>query len=477
MLKSIAVVLLGAGFWFVFPTFAFCANGEPSVCIGRLLNRRTWEHLGIASSLGRSVAIYQAQETLIRETPDFRKLNGLYQLALNYEDPSLTHRLRHTETVADIARVLARGLGLSEASQALVSVLGLGHDIGHPIFSHEGQYAIGERLKPFGFSWSHDTAGLRALNGWSDLPNYLFAAETVEGLAKHGWKYDPALPISRTNHSRLELPPAVLNRSDLAELHLGEWNHLEGQIAMLADKIAYNTSDVVDGLRIGKIELVALQQNFPFAYGVYREVLTEIAEQTRVSHAPPASLEKTIAVIESNPMLQDYVFRMMEPRLRAAYINDVLATTLENIERAVQKSGLSSAAAVRTQESLLVAFSPELMAEIHSFGKYCMASVFPQTAPGLTTLVHATIDLLLSGQVSMRGLYGQRLMLASTEADRLFVVAEYLTREMTDMDALNAVREHLPATFQTSFPGYDSVRAPSASMEEFEVSVKCLLAL
>jgi dGTPase len=66
--------------------------------------------------------------------------------------------------------------------------------------------------------------------------------ELLEGLAKHNG------PIFEPNWALAELDAAF-------PLDLGQWCSLEGQVAALADDIAYDNHDIDDGLRAGFLDL------------------------------------------------------------------------------------------------------------------------------------------------------------------------------------------------------------------------------
>src|SRR5204863_398100 len=79
------------------------------------------------------------------------------QVFVNSEGDYYRTRLTHTIEVAQIARTIARTLGLNED---LTEALALVHDIGHGPFGHAGETALAECMREHG-GFEHNLHGLR----------------------------------------------------------------------------------------------------------------------------------------------------------------------------------------------------------------------------------------------------------------------------------------------------------------------------
>lgn len=82
---------------------------------------------------------YQRDRDKILHSKSFRRLSHKTQVFLAAEGDHFRTRLTHTLEVAQIARTIARALGLNED---LTEAISLGHDLGHTPFGHTGEAAL-----------------------------------------------------------------------------------------------------------------------------------------------------------------------------------------------------------------------------------------------------------------------------------------------------------------------------------------------
>ncbi len=168
----------------------------------------------------------------------FRRLQYKTQVFLALEGDHFRTRLTHTLEVANLARLIAGRLG---ASPDLAETVALAHDLGHPPFGHAGERALNACMAGSG-GFEHNSHALRVVE-YLEHPYPAFRGLNLtrvvrECLAKHSTAFD-----TPGDHSLRDGSPAPL----------------EGQIADLADRLAYGLHDLQDGLHAGLLDLAELR--------------------------------------------------------------------------------------------------------------------------------------------------------------------------------------------------------------------------
>jgi dGTPase len=181
----------------------------------------------------------------------FRRLKHKTQVFVFHEGDHYRTRLTHTLEVAQIARALARQLGLDED---LTETLALAHDLGHPPFGHAGERALDACLQAYG-GFDHNAQTLRVVTSlehrYPDFYGLNLTWEALEGIVKHnGPLIDKSgAPVGRyRDHG---VPLGICEYNGNYDLELWSFASLEAQIAAIADDIAYDAHDIDDGLRAG----------------------------------------------------------------------------------------------------------------------------------------------------------------------------------------------------------------------------------
>jgi dGTPase len=187
---------------------------------------------------------FQRDRDRIIHSAAFRKLKQKTQVFVSHMGDYYRTRLTHSLEVAQIARSIARVLGLDED---LAESLALAHDLGHTPFGHAGEDALNECMAPYG-GFDHNDQSLRILTQlerrYAAFDGLNLTWETLEGVVKHN---GPILPLRDGE----KLPVTIQNFQNFMNLELGTYASAEAQVAALADDIAYNNHDIDDGLRAG----------------------------------------------------------------------------------------------------------------------------------------------------------------------------------------------------------------------------------
>ena len=179
----------------------------------------------------------------------FRRLAHKTQVFVYHEGDHFRTRLTHTLEVVQIARSLARALGLDED---LAEALALAHDLGHPPFGHAGERALDECLSASG-GFDHNAQALRIVTDlerrYAAFDGLNLSWETLEGLVKHNGPLinREGTPVGR--YARHGVPAAIVAYSKIQDLELWSYASAEAQVAALSDDIAYDAHDIDDGLR------------------------------------------------------------------------------------------------------------------------------------------------------------------------------------------------------------------------------------
>ena len=113
----------------------------------------------------------------------FRRLAHKTQVFVFHEGDHFRTRLTHTLEVTQVARSLARALGLDED---LAEGSALGHDLGHPPFGHAGERALDHCLAAFG-GFDHNAQTLRVVTALERPLRRVSTASISPGKRSKGW--------------------------------------------------------------------------------------------------------------------------------------------------------------------------------------------------------------------------------------------------------------------------------------------------
>jgi dGTPase len=181
----------------------------------------------------------------------FRRLKYKTQVFVFHEGDHYRTRLTHTLEVAQIARALARQLGLDED---LTETLALAHDLGHPPFGHAGERALDACLQAHG-GFDHNAQTLRVVTSlehrYPGFDGLNLTWESLEGIVKHNGPLTERSGTAVGRYREHGIPSGISEYTGTYDLELWSFASLEAQVAAIADDIAYDAHDIDDGLRAG----------------------------------------------------------------------------------------------------------------------------------------------------------------------------------------------------------------------------------
>jgi dGTPase len=249
----------------------------------------------------------------------FRRLEGKTQVFSPGRDDYYRSRLTHSIEVAQIGRTIAKVLGLNES---LTEAICLSHDLGHPPFGHNGEHALDELMAGHG-GFEHNAQTLRIVtlleHPYPAFMGLNLMYETRLCLAKHKSRYD------------------VSDDHAFAEVNCT----LEGQIADVADRIAYNCHDLEDGLRARLIDGNTIRDV---------QIYAEAAKQVGAERIPDWTIRRA--------------------RTAKTITDRLVGDCIDDSRRRIAEAGIRTAPEACNRAENLVALSPQsdrLLSELEQF--------------------------------------------------------------------------------------------------------------
>jgi len=272
---------------------------------------------------------YQRDKDRIIHCRAFRRLEYKTQVLFNPFSDHHRTRLTHTIEVSQIARSIARTLGLHED---LVEALALAHDLGHPPFGHAGEGILADLLGgTHGFD--HNIQALRIIekleNRYPQFPGLNLTHEVRHGLIKH--RDDPAI----RSHFGM--------RFDLFEFPI-----LESQIMDVADEVAYSCHDLEDGLT----------HQF-LAWDDVRHL--SIIENLNIPYRPGQGIQS---------------FEVFTYHLSRALMNALVVNLVTTTRHALVSHAISSPRDVTDHPGYLIAFSPRIGIQVQELRDFLVDNFY-----------------------------------------------------------------------------------------------------
>ena len=263
---------------------------------------------------------FQRDRDRVIHTAAFRRLDYKTQVFVYHEGDHYRNRLTHTVEVAQIGRSMARALA---ANEDLTEAICLAHDLGHSPFGHTGEEVLHDLMADCG-GFEHNAQTLRIVT---------LLEHPYPGFMGLNLMYETRLGLARKC-----IAAAKRKGGAMADLGLGAnpQSHgqvnctLEGQIADVADRIAYNCHDLEDGMRARIIKGTEMQ---------HLDLYTEAAHRVGVERIPDWTIRRT--------------------RVAKTIIDRLVSDCIDHSRASIARAGVRTAQEVCDRAEDLIALSPQ----------------------------------------------------------------------------------------------------------------------
>ncbi len=199
-------------------------------------------------------SIFQRDRDRIIHSKAFRKLQNKSQVFFSTTNDVFRTRLTHTIEVSQIARTIAKHLGLNVD---LCETVALAHDLGHPPFGHTGEESLNSLMKEVG-GFDHNFQTLKVVTvleqQYSTFCGLNLCFESLDGIVKHNG------PVDQKNETIKVFWDENISLGKEKGIGLNLFPSLEAQVASLSDDIAYCAHDVADGHEAGILSFMNLKK-------------------------------------------------------------------------------------------------------------------------------------------------------------------------------------------------------------------------
>ncbi|MDP2580680.1 deoxyguanosinetriphosphate triphosphohydrolase [Shimia thalassica] len=279
---------------------------------------------------------FQRDRDRIIHASAFRRLKHKTQVFVEHEGDYFRTRLTHSIEVAQVARTISGALGLD---YSLTEAVALAHDLGHTPFGHTGEDALNELMQPYG-GFDHNAQAVKIVTSlerhYAEFDGLNLTWECLEGIAKHNG------PVTG------ELPFALSEYNAAHDLELHTYASAEAQVAALADDIAYNNHDLLDGLRAGLFSEEEIS-DLPIVSGAFAQVDKTYPDLDKVRRRHEA-LRRVFGVM----------------------VGDVIETS----RALIAASGANSVEEIRANGAPVIQFTPELWSDLRQIREFLFKRMY-----------------------------------------------------------------------------------------------------
>jgi dGTPase len=343
---------------------------------------------------------FQRDRDRIIHASAFRRLKHKTQVFIEHEGDYFRTRLTHSIEVAQVARTIAKHLGLNSE---LTEAVALAHDLGHPPFGHTGEEALSRLMAPYG-GFDHNAQAVRIVTSlerhYAEWDGLNLTWKTLEGIAKHNGPVTDPVPWALAGYDRVH------------DLELRTHASAEAQVAALADDIAYNNHDLHDGLR------------------------AELFSTDELAELPV--LRDCFAAVDAKYPGLNYYRRRHEAlrRFFGVLVEDVMAVTKTNLA-ALAPEGPAD---IRAAGAMMVRFSPPLWNDLKVIRRFLFERMY--RAPSVvemraqvTRVVEDLFPHFLAHPADLPKQWRKDVEAAACETALAKIVSDYIAG-MTDRFAL-----------------------------------------
>ena len=279
--------------------------------------------------------VFQRDRDRIIHCAAFRKLKHKTQVFIYHEGDYFRTRLTHSLEVAQITRAISKQLRLDED---LAEAIALAHDLGHTPFGHAGETELDQAMRDVG-GFDHNEQTIRILTKlehcYAEFDGLNLTWETLEGIAKHNG------PVQ-------DIRPTIKELDDQIGLGLNTFASAEAQVAALSDDIAYLSHDFDDGIRAGLLNPDEMH-DLPMAGPIFK------------------MLKEKYGKIDTSRLVHE-----LTRRLISMAVIDLVKQSRINLEEANPQS----ADDIRRMNKAVIAFSPQMSADLEVLRDYLFTSVW-----------------------------------------------------------------------------------------------------
>jgi len=368
---------------------------------------------------------FQLDRDRILYSGSFRRLQYKTQVFATHEGDLYRTRMTHTLEVMQIARSLARSLGLNEM---LTETIALAHDIGHPPFGHSGERALSHKMADRGVvirgygiesgrpwfeveiqGFEHNVHGLRVVDevelSSPDTTGLNLCWETREGIARHSTDWDRP-PVSKE---------FTCYRNPSAEC----------QVVNVADLIAYDSHDIDDALRIGLVNREWINSQARHKCSPFRKAKEEAKRQ----------LSAVTGVAR----------REREEYERSMFLSFLIRALIRNVvdasEESIANLGIREATDLRNADRPAINFSTEMLMYLQSLSKALKKQIYKRhvverMASKGEYIIEVLFDKLSEKPELMPAPTAERVKKAASEAEKAIFIGDYIAG-MTDRYAMD----------------------------------------